>query len=88
MGSLKQKMTDQKRIEFAKQVEYMFEGIQPTWRQVMWLSLLRGIAMGFGVLLGGTLVVALLAWLLGSLESIPLLGDVAETTKKTIQEGK
>lgn len=84
---VKHKLTDQQRVAFAKQVEYMYEAVWGSWKHVMGLALLRGIAMGFGIVIGGTVLIALLAWILGGLESIPLLGNVAETARETVEEG-
>lgn len=86
--SLKQKLTDQQRLEFAKQIEYMFEAAHPGWRKVVWLALIKGIATGFGVVIGGTIVVAIIIWILGSVDSIPFLGDLAENTKSTIEQSQ
>ena len=38
-------------------------------------NFLGGIAWGFGVVLGGTLVVAIVLFLLSKLDTIPLIGD-------------
>ena len=83
---IKKTLTDKERIEFAKQIEYMFEATHAKWHKVAWLALLRGIFMGFGVVIGGSILVAILIWILGNLESIPLLGDLAETAKDTVKE--
>lgn len=88
MGAVKHKLTDQQRVEFAKQIEYMFEAAHTSWGKVVWLAFVRGMATGFGVVLGGTIVVAIIIWGLGSLDSIPFLGDLAETTKSTIEQGE
>lgn len=64
----------------------MFEAAHGHWRKVAMLALVRGVFMGLGVVIGGSILVAILVWVLGSLESIPLLGDLAETTKETVKE--
>lgn len=84
--AIKKFLNDKERVEFAKQVEYMFEAAHGQWRKVAMLALVRGVFMGLGVVIGGSIFVAILVWILGSLESIPLLGDLAETTKKTVKE--
>jgi hypothetical protein len=83
---MKQKMTDKERIEFARNIEYFFESTYASWKRIMLLSLLRGIATGFGVVLGGSILIALLIWLLSGLEQIPFLGDLAENTRQTVEE--
>ena len=43
--------------------------------RLMWNNFLGGIAWGFGVVLGGTLVVAIVLFLLSKLDTVPLIGD-------------
>src|SRR6185369_5484818 len=69
-------MNDKKRIEFAKQVEYMYEATNPGWRKLLAFAFLKGIATGFGVFIGGTIVVALLLWILSGLGQIPFLDHI------------
>ena len=44
-------------------------------RRLMWNNFLGGIAWGFGVVLGGTIIVALVLFLLSKLDTVPLIGD-------------
>ena len=80
------KMSDKKRVEFAKQVEYMYEAVNPNWRKLLTFSFLKGLATGFGVFLGGTIVVALLLWILSGLGQIPFLNDLTDSAKDTLQK--
>ncbi|HEY5806035.1 MAG TPA: DUF5665 domain-containing protein [Candidatus Saccharimonadales bacterium] len=82
------KMTDKKRVEFAKQVEYMYEAANPNWRKLLTFTFLKGIVTGLGVFLGGTIVVAMLLWALSGLGHIPFLNDVTESVKDTLQQGQ
>lgn len=79
--------TDKQRIEFAKQVEHFYEVNAPTWRKTFAFSFLRGIATGLGVFVGGTIVVALLLWILSGLGNIPFLNDITDSAKQTLQRG-
>lgn len=81
-------MTDKKRVEFAKQVEYMYEAVNPSWRKLLTFALLRGMAIGFGIFLGGTILIALLLWILSGLENIPFLNDITESAKETLRQGQ
>lgn len=83
---LKKKMTDKQRIEFAKHVETFFEATYASWKRLFLLSFIKGVATGLGLVVGGTIVVALLLWILGAFQEIPLIGDVAENTRQTIDE--
>ena len=80
------KMSDKKRVEFGKQVEYMYEAVNPNWRKLLTFSFLKGLATGFGVFLGGTIVVALLLWILSGLGQIPFLNDLTDSAKDTLQK--
>lgn len=54
-------------------------------KELLWVSFLRGLAQGFGAIVGGTLLVGLLIWLLGFFNHIPLLGEAAGVVSDTIQ---
>lgn len=79
-------MNDKKRIEFAKQVEYMYEATNPSWRKLLTFAFLKGIATGFGIFIGGTIVVALALWILSGLERVPFLDDITRQVKDTLSQ--
>ena len=80
------KMTDKKRLEFAKQVEYMYEAVNPNWRKLLTFAFLKGIATGFGIFLGGTIVVGLLLWILSGLGQLPFLNDLTQSVEQTLDK--
>lgn len=84
--SKQEKMTDSRRIDFAKQVEYMYEAANPNWRKVLFFNFLKGMATGLGVFLGGTIIVALLLWILSGLGQLPFLNDITDSVKDTLQQ--
>lgn len=79
-------MSDKKRLEFAKQVEYMYEAVNPNWRKLLTFAFLKGIATGLGVFLGGTIVVALLLWILSGLGEVPFLNHLTDKVEHTLQQ--
>lgn len=79
--------TDKQRIEFAKQLEYMYEISQPGWGKIILFAFVKGMATGLGVLVGGTIVVALLLWILSMLGHVPFLDQVIEPARETIEQG-
>lgn len=87
-SKLKQKMTDQQRIEFAKQIEMLYEAAHASTKKIFLLSLLKGVATGLGVFLGGTLVVALLLWILSLAGHVPFIGEVSQSAEQSIQQSK
>ena len=82
------KMTDRKRVEFAKQVEYMYEAVNPSWRKLLTFAFLKGLATGLGVFLGGTILVALLLWMLSGLEQIPFLDNLTDSVKGSLDQSQ
>ncbi len=79
-------MSDKKRVEFAKQVEYMYEAVNPNWRKLLTFAFLRGIATGFGIFLGGTIMVAVILWILSGLGQLPFLQDITDAVERTLQK--
>ena len=47
-------------------------------------AFIKGIATGFGVFLGGTVLIALLLWILGFFDQVPLLEDLVNSIESTI----
>ncbi len=57
-------------------------------RRLAFISFLTGIMSGLGAVIGGTLVLALIVYILGRLEWIPILGDwIARILKVVHQKG-
>jgi len=87
MVNVKEQFTKKQREEFTKQqLEYFFEMSHPRWGKVIKYSFIRGIATGFGVLVGGTIVVALLLWILSLLGQVPFLNEISESTRDTLDK--
>ena len=51
--------------ELGRAVERVYTHGYLTKRRLVFISLLRGMAYGLGIFIGGTVVVALVAWVLG-----------------------
>jgi hypothetical protein len=92
MGKLKQiinkKAEEQRRIEFAKQIETLYEASYASRKKIFGFAVLKGIGTGLGVFLGGTLVVALLLWILSLGSHIPFVGKISHSAEQSIQQTK
>ncbi len=55
--------------------------------EMLKMSLVRGIVTGFGGVLGATVLVALLLWVLSLFNDIPLLGPVLDTIQNMVESG-
>jgi len=82
----KQKSQAQTELQLAKEVnkltkevknlkELEFVQILKKPFRLMWLSLLKGIMVGFGTVIGATVVVAFFIYLIGQISLVPILGD-------------
>lgn len=50
------------------------------------MSFLKGVAAGFGGVIGATIVVALLIWILSLFDSVPLVGPLIENFQETVDK--
>lgn len=55
-------------------------------KRLIVMSLYRGIGYGLGIFIGGTIIVALLAYGLSQFETIDFLKPILEPIKNTVQE--
>lgn len=49
------------------------------------MSFIKGLVSGLGGVIGATIIVALLLWILSLLNNVPLVGRFTERTQQTIQ---
>lgn len=66
-------------------IEELFYDFHRSRAQVYWLNFFRGIFFGLGSVLGGTVVIALLVWLLSFLVDWPWVGDLIEGLLENLQ---
>jgi len=77
--------SDKDYVRLGKMLNELAESGALNKKQLMWSGFLRGLAQGFGAIIGGTILVALLIWLLGLFNEIPLLGPAADSLTNTVQ---
>lgn len=49
------------------------------------MSFLKGIAAGFGGVIGATIIVAILLWALNLFDQVPLIGPFTDKIQHTVQ---
>ncbi len=69
-------------------LEDLFYDFHRSRVQVYRMNFVRGLFFGFGSVLGGTVLIALLAWILSLFVTIPGIGDTAHQVQETIQAQK
>lgn len=52
-------------------IEDLFNNFYTARRKVYWMNFWRGLFFGFGSVIGGTVVVALIAWILSLFADVP-----------------
>lgn len=65
-------------------IEELFNDWYVHRREVYKMNFVRGIFFGFGSVLGGTIVVALLVFLISLFTELPVVGDFFQETKNTL----
>jgi len=69
-------------------LEELFQDMYAHRWKIYKMNLVRGILFGFGSVIGGTIVVALLLWALSLFNHVPLLGDVFDDAKHSLQKAE
>jgi len=55
-------------------------------RRLFLFNTLRGLFFGLGSAIGATVIVVVIVWLLNVFSEIPLIGDLFESARTTVQE--
>jgi uncharacterized membrane protein YfcA len=85
-GIVKKIADDQFKTAPQAVLEDLFEDYYKRRRQIYWMNFIRGIYFGFGGVLGGTLVVALVLWLLSVFQYIPFLDSITRAAEHSLQQ--
>lgn len=79
---------EKKEHEARKQIlEELFYDFNKSELQVYRVNFFRGIFLGFGTVLGGTLLVAIIIWVLGQFANLfPMVSDYINAVTHTLQK--
>ncbi len=75
---------EKEQLELGKKLQMFYESGYVNKRQALGWSLLKGTAQGFGVVIGGTFIVALLLWILSAFDSIPFIGPWVDSIRDSL----
>lgn len=82
-------LTDQEMAARKTLLEELFRDFHTNRFQVYKMNFIRGLAFGFGSVLGGTVVIALLIWILTLLsDTIPFLSDFFNAIQQLLQTAR
>lgn len=77
-------LSEKELIELGKKVRDIYESGHIGVQRMFWLNILRGVAYGLGFFIGGTVIVALLIWLLGQFEQVPFLQSLLRAIQNSM----
>lgn len=67
-------------------LEELFNDFYLRRRDVYKMNFVRGLFFGFGSALGGTLLIALLLWIVSLFVNFPVVGDVFRDAQDTLSQ--
>lgn len=70
------------------QVAALYDHINPDRKGLYRTAFLKGIVTGLGGVIGATVVIVILAWILSLLGQIPFIGPIFESVENTIQKSE
>jgi len=73
-----------KAFEAAGVVEYM-EYLQ-SGKRILWVNLKAGIAKGFGITIGASVVLGIIVWILTMLVDLPVIGEYFESAEHFVND--
>lgn len=76
------------REEVAKALELLFAAGYVDRKRLYIENFFRGIVFGAGGVIGATVVIGIVIWLLSLVDSVPLIGPFIDNTRETIEKGQ
>jgi hypothetical protein len=89
----KKKKEDKEKLkrnhdEIAKALEILFATDYIDKKKLYLSNALRGMAFAAGGVIGATIIIAILLWILSLFDSVPLIGPVFENARETIEQSQ
>lgn len=79
------KSKQEEQQELGKKLQQFYDSGYINKKQTILFSFYKGIASGFGVIIGGTIVLALIMWIVGLFDEVPLIGHFVDSFNNTIE---
>ena len=78
----------QLRAEIERLNRHKFITAHNSVRRMIFLQLLRGLAFGLGTVLGATILVSVVGYVLSSVDFVPIIGELANDILDIIDAGR
>ncbi len=79
--------TSKEYEEMGRQIEALYNSVNPSKRVFYRMAFLKGVLGGVGGVIGATVVIALLIWVLSLFGDVPLIGNFVDAIRRTIENG-
>lgn len=67
-------------------LEELFNDLYADRRKIYKVNFFRGIFFGLGSVIGGTIILAFLVWIISLFVNLPVIGDFFQETQNTLQQ--
>lgn len=71
-------MTDKDYEKLGRMLEDVVASGSTNHKRLIWTNFVKGLAYGLGIFLAGTLVVAIVIWILNLFNNVPLIGPLVQ----------
>jgi len=78
MDKEEKKLTTKDYEKMGRMLEEIAQTGYASQKRVLWFSFIKGMAYGLGLFLAGTVVVALVLWVLGLFDEVPVISRFTE----------
>lgn len=85
MSSSPKKPKKKQYEDLGRMLETLYETGYARHRDVYKMSFIKGVVTGFGGVLGATILVGLLIWILSLFDTVPLIGPIIDNVHDTVQ---
>lgn len=80
---MSKKPSDKELAEIGKKMMYYYQTGFISYKQSLKYTFVRGVVYGFGLFLGGTIVVAIVLWLLSLFDQVPFINHIINTLQNS-----
>ncbi len=72
--------------KLGRTLESIFEGGYINHRRVYKINFIRGLFFGLGSVIGGTIIIASILWVLSFFSQVPLIGHFVDNIQTTVEK--
>lgn len=81
----KEKLTSRQLNDVAKALEILFATNFLSKKKLYWENFVRGLTFSIGGIIGATVGLALILWVLSFFKTVPLIGPLVRNAQETIE---